>query len=320
MKIRIFKIAVIFLFPFFCFPQGKVKEKEIVLEAKDCKIFGTLKVPASKQKVPVVLIIAGSGPTDRDGNARSLGLKGNTYKILSDSLNRHGIATLCYDKRGVGKSITNAQSKRDLHFEHFVEDAKAWIELLSQDKRFSEIIVLGHSEGSLVGMIACQNNPKASKFISVAGPGSPADEVIKEQLARGLSRTLREEAYWILNELKEGNMVDTVSTGLYNYGFHPENQPYMISWFKYNPQEEIAKLTLPVLILNGDLDVQVSEDEAELLHEAYPNAKKVIIEDMNHVLKNSESTDMNAQWKDSYHNPNTPVNQVLVKEIVGFVK
>ena len=94
----------------------------------------------------------------------------------------------------------------------------------------------------------------------------------------------------------------------------------MISWFKYNPQEEIAKLKIPVLILQGDYDIQVSENEAELLHSANPNAKKVIIENMNHVLKNSQSMEIEDQLEDSYNNPKSEISTYLVKEIVAFVK
>jgi pimeloyl-ACP methyl ester carboxylesterase len=221
----------------------------------------------------------------------------------------------------IAKSVTK-QKEEDLRFEHYIEDAKSWIELLSQDDQFSEVIVIGHSEGSLIGMIACVDNPKVSKFISLAGAGSPLDEILKEQLMRNLEgqpMSLKNQVFTYINELKQGRLLEKVSPDL-QVLFRPSVQPYLISVFKYNPQEEIAKLKIPILLLQGDLDIQVSEDDAELLHEANPSAKKVIIENMNHVLKNSESTDINEQLKDSYNNPNTPINEELVKNIVGFVK
>jgi len=299
--------------------QTKSKEEEIVLNVADFKVYGTLKVPGTKGKVPVVLFIAGSGPTDRNCNQPQMTC--NTFKMLSDSLNHHGIATLSYDKRGIAKSA-NKQKEEDLRFEDYVEDAKSWIELLSQDNRFSEIIVLGHSEGSLIGMIACANHPKVSKFISIAGIGSPADEILKEQLSKRLEGqpiTLKNQIFTYIDELKQGRLLENVPLDLYAL-FRPSVQPYMISWFKYHPQKEIAKLKIPILILQGNLDIQVSENEAKLLHQANPNAKKVIINNMNHVLKNSQSTDMNEQLKDSYNNPDTPVNRELVENIVVFVK
>jgi pimeloyl-ACP methyl ester carboxylesterase len=299
--------------------QTKSKEEEMVLHAGEFKIYGTLKVPDTKGKVPIALFIAGSGPTDRNCNNPQMTC--NTFKMLTDSLNNHGIATLSYDKRGIAQSVTK-QKEEDLRFEDFVEDAKSWIDLLSQNKRFSEIIVIGHSEGSLIGMIACVNNPKASKFISIAGVGSSADEILKEQLSKRLEGqpiTIKSQVFSYIDELKQGRLLEDVPASLYAL-FRPSVQPYMISWFKYDPPKEIAKLKIPILILQGDLDVQVSENEAKLLYEANPNAKKVVIKNMNHVLKNSQSTDLNEQIKDSYNNPNTPVNQELVEYIVAFVK
>jgi len=318
MKLKKFIIVVISFCTVSGFAQGKVKQSDVVLNAKDCKIYGTLKVPKTKGKVPVALFIAGSGPTDR--NCNQPGMISNAFKMLSDSLNRYGIATLCYDKRMIAKSTTK-QREDDLRFEDYIEDAKSWIELLSQDSRFSEVVVIGHSEGSLIGMVACVDNPKVSKFISLAGAGSPIDEVLKEQIMKNetLTNFQKSQIFSYINELKQGSLLEDVPAYLYSL-FRPSVQPYLISLFKYEPQEEIAKLKIPVLILQGDLDIQVSEDEADLLHEAYPAAKKVIIEDMNHVLKNSESTDKKEQYKDSYNNPTSPVNAILVKEIVGFVR
>jgi len=294
-----------------------VKEKEMVLKTKECKIYGTLKVPKTQEKVPVVLLIAGSGPTDRDCNSPSL--KCNTYKMLTDSLNNYGIATLSYDKRGIAKSASK-QKEEELRFEDYVEDAKSWIDLLFKNKQFSEIIVVGHSEGSLIGMIAAQNNPKVSKYVSLAGTGLPADEILKEQLTerlKGQPENLKEQAFEYIDELKQGKLLEKVSVIWYSL-FRPSVQPYLISWFKYNPQEEIKKLEIPILILQGDLDIQVSEKDADLLYLANPSAKKVMIENMNHVLKNSNSTDLKAQTKDSYNNPASPINRELVAQIVGF--
>jgi len=320
MKVKVLIIVVVSLFSSSIFAQNKAKEKEIVLNTEKCKIYGTLKTPKTKEKVPLVLIIAGSGATDRNCNSPSVGLNCNSYKILSDSLNKYGIATLCYDKRGIAKSVSK-QTEDEVLFEHFAEDAKGWIELLSQDNRFSEIIVIGHSEGSLIGMIACENNPKASKFISLAGGGRFCDEILKEQLSPKLigQQGIRNKIWHYIDELKQGKLLENVPKDLYVL-FRPSLQPYWISVFKYNPQEEIAKLTIPVLILQGDLDVQISELDAELLHEAYPTAKKVIIENMDHTLKNSESTDMEEQFKNNYTNPKSEISTELVKEIVGFVK
>ncbi len=311
--------AISLLFGIASSAQTTVVEKEEVLDLENCKIYGTLKVPETKEKIPVALIIAGSGPTDRNGNNPMMTC--NTYKMLADSLNGYGIATLSYDKRGIAKSASN-QPEDELRFEDYVEDAKKWIEFLSQDSRFSEITIIGHSEGSLIGMIAGENNAKVSKFISIAGTGYPADEILKEQLTRqleGQPTAMKEQIFSYIDELKQGKLLGNVPQSLYSL-FRPSVQPYMISWFKYNPQEEIAKLKIPVLILQGDSDIQVSETDANLLYKAGTNTHKVLIKNMNHVLKNSRSTDMGEQMTDSYNNPNTPINKELIERIVRFIK
>jgi len=302
--------------------QTPVEQNEVALginSVENCKIYGTLKIPNTTGKIPIALIIAGSGPTNRDGNNPMM--TNNSLKMLTDSLNFYGIATLSYDKRLIAKSICD-QKEDELRFEDYIEDAKSWIELLSKNNKFSEIIVIGHSEGSLIGMLAGINNTKVSKFISIAGVGTPADEILKEQLSKQLKSqpiTVKNQIFSYIDELKQGRQLENDPLNLYSL-FRPSVQAYLISWFKYDPGIEIAKLKIPILILQGDFDLQVSENDAKLLHEANLSSNKIIINNMNHVLKNSQSMNLNEQVTDSYNNPNTPINKELIKNIVDFIK
>jgi alpha/beta superfamily hydrolase len=152
----------------------------VKLETEKGTLEGTLLVPTEGKAPPVALIIAGSGPTDRDGNNATM--KTNTLKMLATALLDHGIATLRYDKRGVGKSSQAAIAEEDLRIENFIEDAKGWIAVLKNDERFGSIMIIGHSQGSLLGMIAAQEGDVA-KFISIAGLGQSVDMTLREQLA-----------------------------------------------------------------------------------------------------------------------------------------
>jgi pimeloyl-ACP methyl ester carboxylesterase len=299
--------------------QLLIKEESAVLKTSVGNINGTLKVPDSKNAVPVAIIIAGSGPTDRDCNQPNM--KSNSYKMLSDALFYNNVATLCYDKRGIAKSKIE-QKEEDLRFDTYVDDVKAWINQLSEDKRFSDIILIGHSEGSLLGMIAARNNPKVAKYISIAGAGMSAPDILKEQLGKqlqGQPETIKNMVFSYIDKLENGETIPDVPVYL-NALFRPSVQPYMISWFKYNPQAEISKLTIPTLLLQGTTDIQVGVDQAELLAKANPNAQKVIIENMDHVLKISETKDMAEQIKNSYNNPDTRISKELVKTITDFIK
>ncbi|CAD0006050.1 alpha/beta hydrolase [Flavobacterium chungangense] len=288
------------------------KESPIVLKINTDQLFGTLTTPDLTKKYPVALLISGSGPTDRNGNNPMM--KNNSLKMLAESLAKNGIASLRYDKRGIGESKASAISEQTLVFENYTEDAKSWINLLKQDKRFSEVIIIGHSEGSLIGMIA---GAKANKFISIAGPGESADILIKTQIGSKSNKQLNDLTFPIIDSLKSGNTVKKVDPML-NSLFRASIQPYLISWFKYNPQTEIKKLNVPILIVQGNKDLQVTVKDAELLSQASKNAELLIVENMNHVLKNIEG-DTQANME-SYNNESLPVSEVMTNKIISFIK
>lgn len=288
------------------------KESPAVLKINNDQLFGTLTTPDLTQKFPVALIIAGSGPTDRNGNNPMM--KNNSLKMLAENLAKNGIASLRYDKRAIGESKAAGGSESNLVFENYIQDAKSWINYLKQDKRFSKIIIIGHSEGALIGMVS---SAKADKFISIAGAGEPADQIIKTQIAAKSMKQLEDMTFPIIDSLKNGFEVKKVDPML-NALFRPSVQPYLISWFKYNPQTEISKLTIPVLILQGNNDLQIGVKDAENLSKANKNAEMAIIDKMNHMMKIIDG-DQNANIA-SYNNETLPLSETLVEKIVSFIQ
>lgn len=295
------------------FAQGEM----ITLKTTQGDLAGTLLVPETlkTKKWPVVLIIAGSGPTDQDGNSTLLPGKNNSLKMLAEGLAKAGVASLRYDKRGVGKSASAAIQEADLRFSHFVEDAKAWVELLQADTRFSEVIVAGHSEGALIGMIVAKET-KVSQYISIAGAGQRADKLLKEQLAQQPD-FIKDEAYKILDELVIGKTVDKPNPML-NSLFRPSVQPYLISWFNYDPEAIIKTLDIPILLVQGTTDIQVGVKEAKNLKTANPKAELLLIEDMNHVLKLSSADRMENLA--TYSNPKLPLAEGFMLGLLHFIK
>ncbi len=292
------------------------KAEDIVLETPTGKIFGTLQLPETSAKCPVVLIIAGSGPTDRDGNSPLLPGKNDSLKMISLGLAENGIASVRYDKRGIAASAGSMKNEADLRFDHYVDDVVTWVECLKADPRFSGVAVLGHSEGSLIGIAAANKAPGLSGVISVAGVGRPADELIGEQLANE-AKEIRDESHAITEELKKGNTVSNVSRGLAAL-FRPSVQPYLISWFKYDPASEIAKLEVPVLIVQGTTDLQVPVRDARLLAEAKPDARLEIIQGMNHILKEAPlEPQANVA---TYSDPTLPLAPGFLEAIIDFLK
>lgn len=287
-------------------------ETPVKLNLTDATLAGSLILPAknSTAKVPVVLIIAGSGETDRNGNNGNI-ITAASYFKLADELGKAGIATLRYDKRAVGESRTT-KAMADIHFEDFVNDAVALVKQLKADPRFSKIIVLGHSEGSLTGMLAAEKE-KVDAYISLAGAGDAINKILEVQL-----KNQPPEQYKI-----SVNKLDSLTKGLKVKAdendpiFRPSLQPYMISWLKYNPQTEIKKLNIPILILQGTTDIQVSVADAEKLKKAKPSAKLVLLDGMNHALKQAPQN--REQNITTYSNPDLPIDTSLVKTVTEFV-
>jgi pimeloyl-ACP methyl ester carboxylesterase len=271
------------------------------------ELHGTLTVPILKGTFPVALIIAGSGPTDRNGNNAQM--KNNSLQMLAHELAAQGIASLRYDKRGVGASKEALISQEKLRFEDYAEDAKAWAAELKADSRFRKLIVIGHSEGSLLGLLACE---QADVFVSLAGAGRPIDVILKEQLTAQLSgqKKLLRTAVEGISKLKKGEQVEDVPTELIAL-FHPSIQPYLISWMKYDPAVEISKLKIPVVIVQGTTDLQVQVQDAELLHAASFGSRYILIEGMNHIFKLAPSD--REKNIETYSNPELPLAEELCK-------
>jgi uncharacterized protein len=284
----------------------------VVLETSSGKVAGTLLLPEGSGPHPVALIIAGSGPTDRDGNSVALPGKNDSLKKLAEELAASGIASLRYDKKGVGESTKVPEG--DLRFDTYIDDAVEWCNRLRGDRRFSFLTIIGHSEGSLIGMAAAKK-ANADGFVSIAGAGRPAQDVIREQL-KAAPPDLQNQANEILKSLSDGKTVEMIPAQLAAL-FRASVQPYLISWFRYDPAKQIAALEKPVLIEQGTTDIQVSVQDAKLLSQARPSAKLSLIEGMNHVLKQVPA-DRALQVK-SYSDPALPVHPELVKDITAFV-
>lgn len=183
--------------------------------------------------------------------------------MLSGGLAAKGIASLRYDKRGVAASAAAGLKEVDLRFDMYIEDAERWGRLLREDRRFSQLIIVGHSEGALIGTVACRRLG-AQGFISIAGAGYPAFEVLETQLKKNMPSDLLSESNAILELLKRGATTEKVPSSLLAL-FRPSVQPYLISWFRYDPVHELSQLTVPALIVHGTTDIQVSKSDAERL-------------------------------------------------------
>lgn len=279
------------------------------------RLYGTLFQPTTTAPPAVVLIIAGSGPTDRDGNSALLPGKNNSLLQLAEGLAKQGIASLRYDKRGIAQSAKAIQREESLVFEQNSADARVWLQWL-YEKGYRRIYLAGHSEGSLVALQVAQDFP-ISGLISLAGAGRPIQDVLSEQLAN-LPANLKITANEYLDSLSAGNRIAQPALPLLSL-FRPSVQGYLISWMKLDPAKLLAQLQVPVLILQGDRDLQVQVTDANRLANARPQTQLRIIHTMNHVLK-AVLSDNQTENLAAYSDPTKPVMPELIQSIVEFIR
>jgi hypothetical protein len=274
-------------------------------------VVGTLLVPETSLKSPLIIFVHDQGVVDRNGN--DMRSRHFAYKQLADSLLKQGIASYRYDKRTFTEIKTRRVSKNTL-FDDFVVDLKEAIYAFSNDVRFSKIILLGHGQGSLISILA--SNQYVHSFISIAGSGQSIDDVIVEQIAMqqpGLDKVARKTFDTVLSQEK---IVEDVEPDLYAI-INPQMQPFMKSWMKYKPSDIASSLSIPVLILHGTNDRQVDVKQATLLHNSFPDSRLEPIEGMNHIFKMVGQDEIMASK--SYIDPNFKISQQLIEEVVKFI-
>ena len=306
MKLNPFIILI--LFQCFVWSQNpKIIEEDLTINEN---IDGTLLIPNTNTKVPLAIIIPGSGPTDRNGNQNFL--KNNSLKKLAEALTASDIATFRFDKRIV-KQIHRGNVDSNIKFEDFVIDVKSIIKYFAKNPAFTKIILIGHSQGSLVALLA--DNDEVDGIISISGAGQSIDKVLLEQISK-MAPGLSDEAEATLKILKSGQTTTNYPQPLQSV-FNYDLQPFMISWIKYDPVKEITNIDKPILVINGTKDLQVSISEAKMLDEAAPNSQIKIIEGMNHIMFTIDGDDLvNSK---SYNESSHAINQELIELIQKFI-
>ena len=289
--------------------------RPIELETGSGTLYGSLMLPKSTRPVPVVLILAGSGPTDRDGN-NTQGGRNDSLKKLARYLAQNNIASVRFDKRGIAQSVAAGPDERTLSLDQYVTDAVAWGEKLKSDPRFGDVYMLGHSEGALIASLAAPQIDAAG-VISIAGTGRPVGTVLREQLQRNrLPPALLQRSYELIDRLEAGRTDPDVPNDL-KVIFRPSVQPYLISLLRRDPAAAFAALKMPALIIQGTHDIQVDVDDARRLKAAKPDAELTLIDGMNHVMR-IVPMDMKRQVQ-SYNDPNQRLSSELNERIVRFI-
>jgi pimeloyl-ACP methyl ester carboxylesterase len=297
-------------------PPAAAVESLYTIRSGALQLGGTLTMPrAATGRIPIAIIIAGSGPTDRNGNS-VMGIRPNSYAQLAWRLAERGIATLRYDKRVLPGTVGTVDITR-LTLDDFAADARAAAESLARDARFSSVVLLGHSEGSSLALIAARSGPPVAGVISVSGLGRPLGVVLREQLGRQFDSATLVRYDSAMAQYLRGETPKDVPPPLAVL-FVPINQNFMKSLASFDPPAAIRAVRQPVLIVQGGRDLQVTVADADRLKSARPDAQLVVVPLANHVLKQSADTAVVGQMA-LYQNPALPIMPEVVTAIADWI-
>jgi len=272
-------------------------------------IYGSIVETENGLNSNIVIFIGGSGPIDRDGNQSFM--KCDMFKKLAYSLSEKGISSFRYDKRVVTQ-IRKGKLDKKITFDDFVSDAITIIDFFKS--KYNSIVIAGHSQGSLVGLLSIKEG--VSGFISLSGAGRPIDMVIEDQISK-TAPMLLEDTKNIFKILRNGTTTEDFPLPLYSL-FNIEIQPFMISWMQHDPKKIIAEIPIPSLIINGDNDLQVDQKEAKLLYSSAQNSEILIVKNMNHVLVEIEGDELKNVK--SYNNPELKISELVIEKMVEFIE
>lgn len=291
---------------------------EVKAPGPEGPLAGTL-LRAETTEAPVVLVLPGSGPTDRDGNS-PMGIRANSYRLLAEGLAADGVSSLRIDKRGMFGSAGATADANAVTVADYVADVRAWIAVARERTGAPCVWLLGYSEGGLIALAAAKEEGVCG-LVLVATPGRPLGEVLREQFrANPANAPILANAEGAIDRLEAGERVDV--GGMHpalQAIFNPAVQGFVISLFALDPARLIADAPGPVLIVQGGRDVQVPMADAERLKAAAPDAELALFPAANHVLKDVASDDRAANLA-SYGDPNLPLAAGLADKIAMFVK
>lgn len=291
-------------------------ETAVTLPAGPAPLHASLLVPEGAISA-VAVILPGSGPTDRDGNSPQFGISAQPYRLLAQGLADRGIATVRIDKRGIGESAAAAPAEADLRITAYVEDARAWAAEAAARTGQPCAWLIGHSEGALIAVAAANGHQDSiCGLVLLSGAGRPAGVILREQLGPQLPEPMKTEAFHVLSELEAGRTVSDTPPALAAL-FRPSVQPYLISWLALDPTALIAAWDGPVMIGQGTTDIQVGVVDAEAMAAAQPDARLVLWDGVNHVLKTAPAD--RAGNVATYTDPTLPLAPGVVQDVADYI-
>src|ERR1700733_5776780 len=286
--------------------SARAEETKIRVGAIDA----VLTTPPDVERPPIALLIAGSGSTDHDGNGPQV--KPATLKKLSEQLVARKIATLRYDKRGAGGWKPEYGRPEDFRFPQFVDDATALVNYLRGSRKFSRVVLAGHSEGGLVAILTARRVP-VDRLVLLVTAARRQGDLVKAQLEKKLPPDKLEPIVKAIDAIMAGQIVAPPPRGL---AIAPSMQPGIASAFAEDPIPPLKLIDQPTLIIGGGRDLQMARLDFAALSAASPVVKTLWLPESNHVLLDVtvDSDNMAA-----YNQSERALDSELVDSVAAFI-
>ncbi len=309
---------------------------------------GTLTIPRNAGRHTAVVLVSGSGPQDRDETL----LQHKPFHVIADHLTRNGIAVLRYDDRGFGRSTGDHAAATTADFAKDAAGAVAFLRSQSEINP-ARIGVIGHSEGGIIAPLVAADDPQLAFIVLLSGSGVPGDEILQMQStliarAEGMSEATIAASNTVRNVVIKAIQkadVNADMTGIIRTALEtaretlPENQrapfepddttvavwqqlatPWMRFFFSYDPRTTLEKVQCPVLVLTGDLDLQVWHEQnipeiEKALERADVPFRTVVFSKLNHLFQPAKTGAVSE-----YVQIETTIDPPVLNEITEWIK
>jgi len=295
-------------------------ETRLQVVAGEDELPGTLLIPESSSTYPaIVILLSGSGTSDRNGNNFSVPGRSDSLALLARALASRSVASFRFDKRGSGEAYAMAESGLSVSLDRHIEDAARIIGEFIRSGLYSRTIVVGMNEGAWIGAAALNRLKSQGLFAdglaAIAVSGERPLDLLQSSL-EGLSPALQQEASAITEAILSDRPFSQPSEQLADF-FAPQRIHWLKSWLAFDPAREFAQVEVALLLIYGAKDLQVSRPAFERLLDARPQAAARSIPSMNYALKLVKSETENY---DSFTNPAYPVPEALVDLLAAFAR
>ncbi|MBN2240333.1 MAG: alpha/beta fold hydrolase [Dehalococcoidales bacterium] len=285
-------------------------ERQIIINAGENKLSGTLSYLEEGKRFPAVLLIPGSGPVDRDENHKKAKL--NVFFELSEYLTPSGFTVLRYDKRGVGESEGDYWSTG---FYDNISDVNAALHFLKEQEEVDpeSVFLLGHSEGAFISTHIAGDGGDIAGIILLAGGAHSGEETLKWQALK-VVEGMKGFNKWLIDHMhidvaksqqKQLDKIKKTTKGSMRIQLISKlNAKWMREFMAYNPAEDMPHITVPVLAITGSKDIQVNPEDLYIMKELIPSDVEYhLLPDVSHLLRYEPEAASISNYKNMIKQP-----------------